>query len=231
MLEKYTVGDFVKDFRVRIGDTAQSVPSSAVIGYLNTALRRLARIDGMAPLFERRDTFDLSAINKDGTPSVAWDLGKVGVIIDLHRLRILQASDSEVCELKPKFSNPTDFYEKCPMPEQNKPGDPRVYTVERYGGSVTKLLLDRPPKNLVSIDLWYAAFHPRIVSVEDDLQIPYEFMDLFEEMCIILHNIETSDQSNARALWEDVDVLTAEMVEFLAKRSKAEPYRRMQRSF
>ncbi len=223
--------DLIDTVRTRIGDTSRSVPASAIMAYMNTALRRLARQDGLEKLFEFRDTFDLSSINKDGTPSAAWDLGKVGVLLDIPIIRILKADTSQICELRPGYKEVRDFYMQCPMPEQNAPGDPDSFTIESVGGDITRLLFNRPPRNLVSIDLWYSAFHPRVTTVDDEILVPYEYCDILEEYIIILHNIETTDDNRARALTEDLDLLTTELVELLARRKKALPYRRMARSF
>lgn len=225
------VDDFIQTFRERIGDSSRSVPASYIMSYLNTALRRLARTEGVEKLFERRDTFDLAAINKDGTPSAAWDLGKIGKIIDIPRLRILKAAASQICELKPKYMETDNFYDQCPIPEQKTPGDPQYYTMEQIGTKINRLLFNRPPCDLVSLDIWYSAFHPRITSIEDEILIAYEYCDILEEYVIILHKIETTDQSTARALWEDLDVIVADLVEVLAKRKKGLPYRRIRRSF
>lgn len=225
-----TTKEFIQSFRDRIGDTSKSVPASYIISYLNTALRRLAKQDGLERLYEHRDTFQLAAINKDGTPSAAWDLGKIGTIIDIRKMRILQTNNSEICELKPRFVEYEDFFDRCALPERATPGKPCYYTIEQIA-TINRLLLDRPPKDLVTIDLYYSAFHPKITSEIDIIQINWNYLDIFEEYCLILHKIETTDMATGRALTEDLDVITADAKELLAKRKGALPYRRIGTSF
>src|SRR5690606_20503507 len=93
----YTVSDFASTFRHRIGDTSKSVPMSGIIAFINTALGRLARTDGLDKLYERRDTWELAYLNKDGTPSAVWNLGNIGKIIDIKTLRVLKTVDGKVC--------------------------------------------------------------------------------------------------------------------------------------
>jgi hypothetical protein len=228
--EPYLVSDFIQEFRDRIGDTSKSVPPSAIITWLNTALRRVVRQDGMERLLDRRDTWELASVNKDGTPAVAWDLGNVGTVIDIRKLRLLRASGGEIKEARPQYTEYTDFFDCAPLPEQQPCGLPSRYTIEQLG-SVNRLLFNRPPSELLVADMLYSAFHPRLRNVNDEIRISYDYMDIFVEIVIILQKIESTDQSTARALWEDVDVYTADLKELLAKRKVTEGYRRVARSF
>lgn len=226
----YTVGDFIDDVRTRIGDTSRSVPASAIMGYLRTALRRIARTDGTDKLFEHRESLDLANINKDGTPSASWDLGRLGTIIDIPHLRILKASPSRIRPVSVEYMDVRRFYDNYPVPEQNAPGDPSVFTIDSVGTNTNRLVFNRPPKSLVTVDIWYSVFPERISSPDTPFPIHFDFADVFEEYVIILHNIETTDDNRARALTEDLDILVVELVEMLNRRKKGLPYRRIKRS-
>ena len=228
--QPYLVSDFIQEFRDRIGDTSKSVPASYIISYLNTAFRRLLRQDGLERLRDRHDTWELSSINKDGTPSASWDLGNIGKIIDIRKIRFLRAGDGKICEIFPIYKEYDDFFDCAPIPEQQPCGDPNYYTIEQLG-SLNRLAFNRPPKDLVVVDTIYSAFHPRITSPTDEIHVAWEYSDSLMEYVIILHKIETTDQSTARALWEDLDVVTADLKELLAKKKVATGYRRVARSF
>lgn len=225
-----TVEDFIQEFRDRIGDTSKSVMPSTIISCLTTALRRLARTDGMDKLFEYRDVYELSAINRDGTPSAAWNLGNIGSIIDIQQFKALKADSGGICKIFPRYKEYNDFFDEHPLPETNTPGNPDYYTFEQIG-TITRLLFNRPPDKLLAIDMKYSAFHPRITSIEDNILMAYDYCDLLIEYCIILHKIETTDQSTARALYEDLDLLVTEAKELLAKRKGTLNYRVVPRSF
>lgn len=226
----YTVKEFIQTFRDRIGDTSQSVPSSYIISYLNTALRRIARTPKMDKLLEHKDTFQLAGINRDGTPSASWSLGNIGEIIDITQFKLLKTVDSKVCRLTPDYTETDDFFNDYPLPEQNQPGDPGTYTIEQIA-TVNRLILNRPPKDLTTAVLKYTAFHPRVRSEDDILQISWGYMDVLEESVIILHKVETTDMATGRALYEDLDLYLADAAETLHKRKSALPYRRVVRSF
>lgn len=226
----YLVSDFIQEFRDRIGDTSKSVPASYVIAYLNTALRRLSRQDGLERLLDRHDTWELASINADGTPSASWDLGNVGTIIDIRKIRFLKAGDGQITEVKPGYKDIDDFFDCAPLPEQQPCGNPNWYTIEQLG-SINRLAFNRPPKELIVVDMLYSAFHPRITAITDPINIAWAYADALTEYVIILHKIETTDESTARALWEDLDVITADLKELLAKRKVATGYRRIARSF
>jgi hypothetical protein len=228
--EPYLVSEFIQEFRDRIGDTSKSVPPSYIISYLTTALRRLARQEGMERLFDRHDTWELASINHDGTPAAVWDLGNMGTIIDIRKMRVLKAGSGKVCELKPIFKEYDDFFDCAPLPEQQACGDPNYYTIEQIG-TINRLLFNRPPGEPVALDMIYNAFHPRVTNPTDQILINYNYVDVLTEYVIILHKIETTDQSTARALWEDLDTLTADIKEQLARRKTAVGYRRVARSF
>lgn len=226
----FLVSDIIQEFRDRIGDSSRSVPVSYIISYLNTAFRRLPRQDGLERLMDRRDTWELASINKDGTPSASWDLGKMGTVIDIRKFRVLKVNDGKICEIKPLYREYDDFFDCAPLPEQQACGDPQYYTIEQLG-SINRLMFNRPPGDLVAVDMLYSSFHPRVVSPQDEILISWDYSDTLTEYIIILHKIETTDQSTARALWEDLDVLTADLKELLAKKKTATGYRRIGRSF
>lgn len=228
--EPFLVKDFIESFRHRIGDSSKSVPASYIISYLNTALRRLPRQDGLERLFERRDTWALAALNKDGTPAAAWNLGAMGTVLDIRKSRLLKTTSGKVCEIKPVFKEYDVFFDLTPLPEQNTPGDPQYFTIEQIGG-INRLLVNRPPGDLITLDMLYSCFHPRITSQESEILLSWDFADLLEEYVMILHKIETTDQATARSLWEDLDVLTADIRELLARRKTTLGYARIARSF
>lgn len=225
-----SVEDFIQEFRDRIGDTSKSVPTSYIISYLTTALRRLARTQGMDKLFEYRDVYELAAINGDGTPSAAWDLGNIGTIINIQNFKVLKADAGGICKLFPKYKEYDAFFDEHPLPEANTPGKPDYYSYEQLGG-ITRLLFNRPPDKLVAVDMKYSAFHPRITKITDDILMAFDYCDILIDYCIILHKIETTDQSTARALYEDLDLLVTETVEQLARRHGTLNYRCVPRSF
>lgn len=225
------VKDFIDEMRSRLGDTSQSIPSAYVISYLNTMLRRTARAEGLEKLFQHRDTFELASINADGTAAAGWDLGNIGKIIDIDKMRILKASESGISELRPKFVEYDEFFDYAVLPEQQAPGDPDYYTIEQIG-SLNRLLFNRPPKNLVAIDMKYSAFHERITdAVNGKIYLDWNYLDYILDGVIILHKIETTDMATARALYEDLDVLLVDMKEQLARRKTSLGYRRVRRSF
>lgn len=224
------VKDFVTDFRNRLGDTTGSVPVPYIITYINTALRRLARQDGLEKMFGRRDTFELATINKDGTYAAGWDMGKVGKILDIPNLKMLVLSNAQIKKLTPKYIEFDDFFNLCHLPEQQSPGYPHYWTIEQIG-SINRLLFDRPPCDLVALDMVYSAFAPPVTSINDTIPLAWEYCDVLVDYVIILHKAETTDMATARALYEDLDVLTADLVELLAKRKSGLPYRRIRRSF
>jgi hypothetical protein len=226
----YLVSAFIQEFRDRIGDTSKSVPISYIISYLNAALRRLVRQDGLERLLDRRDTWELASINGNGTAAASWDLGNVGTIIDIRKIRFIKAADGRICQTFPTYKDIDDFFDLSPLPEQQPCGDPNYYTIEQLGG-INRLAFNRPPAELLVVDMLYSAYHPPITSPDDEIRIAWAYADALVEYVIILHKIETTDQSTARALWEDLDVITADLKELLAKRKVATGYRRVARSF
>lgn len=224
------VKDFIAEMRTRLGDTSQSIPSMYIVSYLNTMLRRMARSEGLERLFEHRDTFELASINGDGTPSAAWDLGNIGKIIDIRKMRVLQADDARIVELRPKYVEYDQFFDYSVLPEQQAPGRPSYYTIEQIG-SINRLLFDRPPRKLVAIDMLYSAFHERILTPDGKIYLDYNYCDYLLDGVIILHKIETTDMATARALYEDLDTLLVDIKEQLARRKTSLGYRRVKRSF
>jgi hypothetical protein len=228
--EPYLVKDFVEAVRHRIGDTSRSVPIGQWIAFINTAFRRILRQEGLERLAERRDTWELAYLNKDGTPSASWDLGKVGKIIDIDSFVVLKAVDGTVCEVTPTFMEYAEFKRRFVMPEAQEPGDPSYYTLEQIG-SITRLVFNRPPRELLVLDMKYSATYPRITNQEDEILLAWEYADILEEAVIILHKAETTDNATARAMWEDFDVFAADLVQQLARRKKSTGYRRIARSW
>ena len=225
------VKDFIDEMRSRLGDTSQSIPSAYVISYLNTMLRRTARAEGLEKLFQHRDTFELATVNADGTAAAGWDLGNIGKIIDIDNMRVLKANESGISELRPKFVEYDEFFDYAVLPEQQAPGDPEYYTIEQIG-SLNRLLFNRPPKNLIAIDMKDSAFHERITdAVNGKIYLDWNYLDYILDGVIILHKIETTDMATARALYEDLDVLLVDMKEQLARRKTSLGYRRVRRSF
>lgn len=229
-LAPYTVEQFFADVRHRLGDTTKSIPTGSLISFTNTALRRMPRQRGLEKLYERKDTWELAYLNEDGTPSASWDLGNIGQIIDVTNLRVLKTVNGEVCQIKPRFMPYNEFTDQFVLPEQNTPGDPKYYTYEQLG-SVTRLLFNRPPDDLIVLDIKYNAYFPRITSIKDEIMLSYDYADLLEEFVIILQKEEATDFSQARAMWENYDLMTAETVELLARNNTATGYRRMARSW
>lgn len=209
------VEDFIAEFREQKDDTAQSIPSSKIINLLNTVLRRLARTDGADKLFMHRDTFELSTINEDGTVAAAWDLGKMGTLLDIPNLKVLCATNSEVMRIPVIYMEYDKFFDRCGIPEQEEPGTPQYFTIEQLG-SINRLLFDRPPAGMTALDIRYSAFHPRIATPKDELQIDYSYWDILILLCSILQDISATDDSTARALYEDYDLEVTKLVELLA---------------
>lgn len=222
--------DFIIEFRERIGDTTGSVSDQSIISFLNTALRRIGRTPGLDKLFRRRDSFELAAINDDGTYSASWDLGKIGKIIDIPNIKFMCASDSGVRRIPVKYVDFARFFNTVNVPEQRVPGYPEIFTIEQIG-SFNRIIFDRPSKGLVALEMVYAAFHPRILGRDSMIEIAYEYCDILMEYVIILHKIETTDMSTGRALYEDLDLLVIETREMLARGQSGAEYKRMRRSF
>lgn len=230
-MDQVTVRDFIAEYRRRIGDTSSSVPSGDIISYMNTALRRLARQDGLDKMFNRRDTFELSQINRDGSYAAAWNLGRVGKIIDIPNIKLLVANtEGGVSTIRPKYKSYDWFFDNVSFAEQRLPGPVHYFTIEQFGNN-HRLLFDRPPQGLVAIDMKYSAYHPRLSTVNDEILIAWELLDVVTEYVIILGKIETTDMATARALYEDLDVMTTDIKELLAKQPSGLPYRRVNRSF
>lgn len=226
----YLVSDFLQDVRTRVGDSSKSISDTSLMTYLNTALRRLVRQRGLEKLVSHHDTWELAYLNKDGTPSASWDLGNVGAIIDITKLRVLKTVNGRACDLEPTYLDYNYFVDCYSLPEQNEPGDVSYYTYEQLG-SITRLVFDRPPQDLVVLDMVYSAYPPRITDVNAEFPIAYEYADVLEEFVIILQKIESTDDATARALYEDLDLMTTELVELLARKKSNTPSRRIARSW
>lgn len=223
--------EFIQEFRDNLGDTSRSIPEPTIISYLNTALRRMARSEGLERLFEHHDTFELATINVDGTRAVSWQLGNaLGRIIDIRTVSVLKAGSSEIIQIYPKYMEYRDFAMYYALPEQNAPGDPECFTIEQLSAS-NKLIFNRPPGKLVALDMVYSSFHPRVSKSTDMILVDYGYLDYLTNYVTILHKIETTDMSTARALYEDLDALLVDIKEMLARQKTALGYRRIKRSF
>lgn len=224
------VDDFIQEFRNNLGDSSSSIPSTYILSYLNNFLQQCGFKDGLDRMFQHHDTFELASVNKDGTAAASWDLGNIGKIIDIQKMRMLKTSDSGIVEVRPSYREYDDFFDLVVFPEQNQPGDPAIYTVEQVSLR-NKLMFDRPPVGLVAIDLIFTAFHERLTSLTDMIHVDYSMMPFIQQGVTILHKIETTDMATARALYEDLDTLYIDIRETLAKRKSSLGYRRVRRSF
>lgn len=234
-----TVAEFIDDFRKAVGDSTCEIPAKSVISWLNTALRRLAREKGLDVLFRYQDTFELANINKDGSRSASWflrgfktadsaDSPRIGTIIDIESLLILEADDcrihhKELCYLPFQW-----FRREYPFPED---GDClTAFTLNEFGGD-TKLIFNAPAEGHIVVDMVYYAFHPRITSTEELVRVPYGYVDILLECVKILMNEESADMATARALYEDWDYLVAQARERLHQQKSTLGPRQMRGSF
>ena len=236
-MSECTVKEFINDARVRVGDTSCEISDREWIGYLNTALRRLAKEEDLWKLFEKRKTYGLAGVNTDGTNAASWsldgnalDCGKSGGVIEITSLRILKQGSGCMVQITPCYTEYNDFFACNPIPEDNEPGDPCQYTVEEVGGS-TKFLFDRPPKDPISIDITYSTFHPKITKTTDIIEIPYGYLDILEEYVIILYKMEADKFDQSRALYEDLDKVIDDARQLLLRSKRFKGYRRVRRSF
>lgn len=232
MNDYQTVKEFIDEFRARIGDTDCDVPVKSIIAYLNTALRRLAREKGLDKLFRYTDTIELASINQNGLPSASWNLKLrgMGTIIDIIDLQVLDASSCNIFNVNPCYLPYKEFAQCNVKPEQNEPGAPETFTIKEIQGQ-TRIIFDRPIDKPYAVDMFYAAFHPRIKTVNEFLMIPYGYADIVTEATIIFYNMESADFASARALYEDLDKLVDDARELLAKQHSGLPFRILKGSF
>ena len=228
-----TVRELAEEFRRAVGDSTCEITDKPIISWLNTALRRLAREKGLDALFRYQDTFELAAINKDGSRATSWflknpDGARLGTIIDIESMLILDADD---CNIKDKelCYLPFEWFRKeYPFPEN---GDClTAFTLNEFGGD-TKIIFNAPAEGHIVVDMVYTAFHPRITSMDDTVRIPFAFADLLLECLKILMNEESADMATARALYEDWDYLTSQARELIHKRKGTLPMRQVRGSF
>lgn len=226
-----TVKEFIEDVRARLGDTSCEIPERGIISWLNLTLPRLAREPGLDKLFKFHDTFELASINADGTKAASWTLNSdSGEIIDIKTLRVLDNSGCGVFDVSPCFVQYDRFFDCNPLPEDREPGTPSTFTIEEMGGN-TKIIFDRPIDKPHAIDMVYTAFHPRIRTVNDEIRLTQGFIDILNEYVTIMYNQESSDMATARALLEDLDLLTDSARELLARTKSGMPFRTMNASF
>lgn len=217
-----TVKDFIAEWRANLGDTTQEVPQHEILAFLNKALRRLLREKGVDKLNRRQDTFEMASVNSDGTPSASWILNQgPSMIINLEDVVFLNTNGAKVKRLCPRYMPIMEFRQKFPVPEANSAGgNPSHFTFFQVGGK-TKLIFSCPIDMPYIMDIIYTAFHKRIKSVNDVIEIPYDYLDIVTEAVTIFYNMEAADAATARALYEDYDKLVAEARELLAQQHTA----------
>lgn len=234
-----TVSEFIDEFRRAVGDTTCEIPAKSIIGWLNTVLRRLAREKGLDVLFRYQDSFELANTNKDGSRSTSWflrgfktddsaDSPRIGTIIDVESLLILEADD---CNIRHKEICYLPFYyfrREYPFPEN---GDClTAFTLNEFGGD-TKLIFNAPAEGHIAVDMVYTAFHPRITSTDELVRVPYAYSDIVLEGVKIQMYEESADMATARSLYEDWDYLVAQARERLHQQKAGLPMRQMRGSF
>jgi len=210
------VKDFIDDYRMKIGDAGCDTPTRYILAWLNTALKRLARTKGLDRLFTFQDTFELSAINADGTPSNTWNLNadNMGMILDIKSLLI---TDSRQCQIHKKcicylpFDRFRNEYSLTPCV-----GEPEAYTITQIDGK-TRIIFDKAISSPFAVDMVYTAYHPKITSDTEKIRFPLDYEDLLLEFVSIYQDQESSDFAFARARIEDMDYLVAQAREQLAK--------------
>lgn len=234
-----TVNEFIDDFRRAVGDTTCEIAAKSIISWTNTALRRLAREKGLDVLFRYQDTFSLANTNKDGSKSTSWFLRgfktdeseespRIGTIIDIESLLILEASD---CHIKHKelCYIPFDWFRReYPFPEERD--CLTSFTLNEFAGD-TKLIFNAPIEGEIAVDMVYTAFHPRLTNGSDLIRVPYAYVDILLECVKILMNEESADMATARALYEDWDYLTSQARERLHQQKAGLPLRTVRGSF
>lgn len=236
-MEYLTVGEFIQEFRRRIGDTTCEVPVNNIISWINTALRRLARSKGLDKLFTYHDTFELARLDADGTPAASWklkgletDTVQLGMIIDIKSILVLDMTGCCIPNCQPCYMPLDWFRREHPFPEREAPGYPCSFTINQIKG-VTQITFDRPIDKPMQLDLIYTAFPPRISSTEEPLRVPYAYSDILMEGVVILFNQESQDYAFARANYEDWDYYVAEAREMLAHQHSGLPLRQIRGSF
>lgn len=232
-----TAEEFITEFRRRVGDSTCEIPVNNILSWLNTALRRLARSRGLDKLFTYHDTFELARLNEDGTPAASWRLqglddndAKLGMIIDIKSILVVDSSDcgmDKVCLCYMPFNW---FRKEHPFPENECAGVPCAFTISQIKNTTT-ITFDKPIPRPFSLDLVYTAFPPRVQALTDLVYVPLPYIDIVEELVMILYNQEAQDYAFARSSWEDVDFFIAEARELLAKQPEGATPRCLRGSF
>ena len=217
-----TVKDLITEFRKGLGDTTQEIPDAEIISYMNRSLREVAREKGLDKLFMHQDTFELASINTDGTPSAAWVLDKSpGGIIDIKDIRFLNTNGSKVRQLCPKYMDYKVFRSRYPVPEAlSAGGNPKYFTFLQLGGK-TRVMFSCPIDMPYVLDMVYSRFHPRVKSMDDVIQVSYDYMDIVQTLMEIYYLFESADAATARAKYEDFDKMAAEVRELMASQFTA----------
>lgn len=228
-----TAGELAEEFRRSVGDVTCEIQDKPFMAWLNTALRRLAREKGLDALFRYQDTFELANMNKDGSRATSWflrstDGSRLGTIIDIESLLILEADDCDIRDKELCYLPFEWFRKEYPFPEKGE--CLTAFTLNEFGGD-TKIQFNAPAEGHIVIDMVYTAFHPRIVSMNDMVRVPYAYADILVECLKILMNEESADMATARALYEDWDYLTSQARELIHKRKGTLPMRQLRGSF
>lgn len=234
-----TVSEFIDEFRKAVGDSTCEIPVKSIISWTNTALRRLAREKGLDVLFRYQDTFELANMNKDGSKSTSWflrgfktddsaDSPRIGTIIDVESLLILEADDCRIHHKELCYLPFAYFRREYPFPEDRD--CLTAFTLTEFAGD-TKLIFNAPAEGHIVADMCYFAFHPRITSTEELVRIPYAYADILLEYVKILMNIEAADMATARSGYEDLDFLVAQARERLHQQKATLPLRSVRGSF
>lgn len=234
-----TMSEFVDEFRKAVGDVTCEIPVKSIINWTNTALRRLAREKGLDVLFRYQDTFELANMNKDGSKSVSWflrgfkvddkvDSPRIGTIIDVESLLILEADDCRIRHKELCYLPFAYFRREYPFPEERD--CLTAFTINEFGGD-TKLTFNAPAEGHIAVDMVYTAFHPRITSTNELVRVPYAYVDILMECVKILMHEEAADMSTARSLYEDWDYLVAQARERLHQQKAGFGLRQVRGSF
>lgn len=234
-----TMSEFTDEFRKAVGDATCEIPIKNIISWTNTALRRLAREKGLDVLFRYQDTFELANMNKDGSRSASWflkgfkvddkvDSPRIGTIIDVESLLVLEADDCHIRHKELCYLPFAYFRREYPFPEERD--CLTAFTITEFGGD-TKLTFNAPTEGHIAIDMIYTAFHPRITSPDEPVRIPYAYADILMECVKILMYEESADMSTARSLYEDWDYLVAQARERLHQQKAGFGLRQVKGSF
>ncbi len=231
-------GDYVDDFRRRMGDTDCTIPVKSIAIWLDDALTNLWQARGLQRLFTYHDTFELASINDDGTSATAFylDGGKdydvqASTINEFYLVRLVNGQGCKPCVYNLCYEAPLDFYMENAMPETNT-CTPCSFTMDIINGK-QKILFDAPVPPKMMLDMVYSASHPKIDpnNANQLIRIPRAYMNVVDLMVQIGYYKEASDIATARALWEDADLGIANIREMLAKQKATLPARTFKGAF